>query len=81
MVGLKPNIINTVVTGVETFQKTLDEGQAGDNIGALLRSVKKKDVSRGMIICKPKTMKNVSKFEVCTARPASRACLVVVVVV
>jgi len=52
IVGLKPTQ-DTTVTGVEMFRKTLDEGQAGDNAGLLLRGTKKEDVERGMVICKP----------------------------
>ena len=52
IVGLKPTA-TTTVTGVEMFRKTLDEGQAGDNAGLLLRGTKKEDVERGMVICKP----------------------------
>ena len=52
IVGLKPTQ-TTTVTGVEMFRKTLDEGQAGDNAGLLLRGTKKEEVERGMVICKP----------------------------
>ena len=55
IVGLR-DTQNTVVTGVEMFRKVLDEGQAGDNIGALLRGTKKEDVERGMVLAKPKTI-------------------------
>ena len=53
---------DTVVTGVEMFNKILDEGQAGDNIGALLRGVDKKDVIRGQVLAKPKTITPHTKF-------------------
>jgi elongation factor Tu len=53
MVGIHPEITKTVVTGVEMFQKLLDQGQAGDNIGALLRGVKREDVERGQVLAKP----------------------------
>jgi elongation factor Tu len=53
----------TTVTGVEMFQKTLDEGQAGDNVGLLLRGLKKEDVDRGMVIAKPKTITPHTKFK------------------
>jgi elongation factor Tu len=53
MVGIHPEISKTVVTGVEMFQKLLDQGQAGDNIGALLRGVKREDVERGQVLAKP----------------------------
>jgi len=51
-----------VVTGVEMFQKTLDEGQAGDNIGVLLRGIEKKDLERGQVIAAPKSITPHSKF-------------------
>ena len=52
IVGLKPTQ-KTVVTGVEMFRKLLDQGQAGDNIGVLLRGIKREDVERGQVLCKP----------------------------
>lgn len=52
IIGLKPTV-KTVVTGVEMFNKTMDEGQAGDNVGILLRGLKKEDVERGQVIAKP----------------------------
>jgi elongation factor Tu len=52
IVGLK-NTVKTVVTGVEMFRKLLDQGQAGDNIGALLRGTKREDVERGQVLAKP----------------------------
>jgi len=53
IIGLSPDIRKSVVTGVEMFNKTLDEGQAGDNVGLLLRGVEKKDLERGQAIAKP----------------------------
>jgi elongation factor Tu len=53
IVGIHPEIEKTVVTGVEMFQKLLDQGQAGDNIGALLRGVKREEVERGQVLAKP----------------------------
>ena len=53
IIGLSPDIRKTVVTGVEMFNKTLDEGRAGDNIGLLLRGVEKKDLERGQVIAAP----------------------------
>jgi len=53
----------TTCTGVEMFQKTLDEGQAGDNVGCLLRGVKKDEVKRGMVLAKPGTITPHTKFE------------------
>jgi elongation factor Tu len=62
IVGLKPTQ-TTIVTGVEMFRKVLDEGQAGDNIGALLRGTKKEDVERGMVLAKPKSIMPHTKFK------------------
>jgi elongation factor Tu len=53
MVGLNPQSIKTVATGVEMFRKLLDEGRAGDNIGVLLRGIKREQVERGMVLAKP----------------------------
>jgi elongation factor Tu len=53
----------TTVTGVEMFRKLLDSGQAGDNIGVLLRGIEKNDVERGQILCKPGTVTPHTKFE------------------
>jgi elongation factor Tu len=54
---------NSVVTGVEMFQKTLDEGIAGDNVGILLRGVEKTDLERGQVVCKPGSITPHTKFE------------------
>ncbi len=62
IVGIRPTQ-NSVVTGIEMFQKTLDQGQAGDNVGILLRGIEKKDVERGQILSKPGIMKPHTKFE------------------
>ena len=62
IVGLKPTQ-TTVVTGVEMFRKVLDDGQAGDNIGALLRGTKKEEVERGMVLAKPKSITPHTKFK------------------
>jgi len=62
MVGLRPTA-STVVTGVEMFRKVLDEGQAGDNIGVLLRGTKKEEVERGMVLAKPKSITPHTKFK------------------
>jgi len=62
IVGLKPNKLTTV-TGVEMFQKTLDSGTAGDNVGVLLRGVEKNDIERGQVICKPGSIKPHTKFK------------------
>ncbi len=61
IVGLK-DTVKTTVTGVEMFRKLLDQGQAGDNIGALLRGTKREDVERGQVLCKPGTVKPHKKF-------------------
>ena len=61
-VGKKAKI-KTVVTGLEMFKKTLDEGQAGDQLGALVRGVKREDVRRGMVVCLPGTVKSHTKFK------------------
>jgi elongation factor Tu len=53
----------TTCTGVEMFQKTMDEGQAGDNVGCLLRGVKKDEVERGMVLAKPGTITPHTHFE------------------
>ena len=53
----------TIVTGVEMFRKLLDSGEAGDNIGALLRGTKREDVERGQVLCKPGSIKPHTKFE------------------
>ncbi|NBK21285.1 MAG: elongation factor Tu [Spirochaetia bacterium] len=61
IIGIKDNR-ETVVTGIEMFNKLLDDGQAGDNIGALLRGVDKKDVVRGQVLAKPKSILPHAKF-------------------
>ncbi len=63
IVGLNPEVMTTTVTGVEMFQKTLDEGQAGDNVGCLLRGVEKEELQRGQVICKPGSIKPHTKFQ------------------
>ena len=62
IVGLRPTT-KTVVTGIEMFRKLLDQGQAGDNLGALLRGTKKEEVERGQVLCKPGTITPHSNFE------------------
>jgi elongation factor Tu len=62
IVGLRPTQ-KTVCTGVEMFRKLLDEGHAGDNIGALLRGTKKEDVERGQVLCKPGSITPHTNFE------------------
>ena len=62
IVGLK-DTVKTTVTGVEMFRKLLDQGEAGDNIGALLRGTKREDVERGQVLCKPGSIKPHTEFE------------------
>jgi elongation factor Tu len=62
IVGLRPTQ-KTVCTGVEMFKKTLDQGQAGDNAGVLLRGTKKEDVERGQVLCKPGSITPHTDFE------------------
>jgi elongation factor Tu len=63
IVGLAAANKTSVITGVEMFNKTLDSGQAGDNVGALLRGVEKNDIERGQVICKPGSIKPHTKFK------------------
>ena len=62
IIGLGANF-KTTLTGVEMFHKELDRGEAGDNMGALLRGVKREQLRRGMVIVTPGSMKSVSKFQ------------------
>jgi elongation factor Tu len=62
IVGLSKETKKTVVTGVEMFNKTLDEGQAGDNVGVLLRGIEKKDLERGQVVAKPGSITPHTKF-------------------
>ena len=63
IVGLKEEKTSTVVTGLEMFRKTLDFAEAGDNIGALLRGVARKDIERGQVLCKPGSIHPHTKFK------------------
>jgi len=63
IVGMAAEARKTVVTGVEMFRKLLDEGQAGDNIGALLRGIDKDEVERGQVLAKPGSIKPYKKFK------------------
>ncbi len=63
LVGLRPDPRKTVVTGIEMFRKLLDEGQAGDNVGLLLRGIAKEEVERGMVIAAPKSITPHTKFK------------------
>src|SRR3954451_7963605 len=62
IVGIKPTV-KTTCTGVEMFRKLLDQGQAGDNAGILLRGTKRDEVERGQVLCKPGTINPHTKFE------------------
>jgi elongation factor Tu len=62
IVGLKATV-KTTVTGVEMFRKLLDQGQAGDNVGVLLRGTKREEVERGQVLCKPGSIKPHTKFK------------------
>ncbi len=63
IVGLREKNMNSVVTGVEMFHKTLDMGMAGDNLGLLLRGIERTDVERGMVVAKPGSITPHTKFE------------------
>ena len=63
IVGIKPERMKSVVTGVEMFRKTLDQAEAGDNIGLLLRGVERKDIERGQVCAKPGTIHPHTKFK------------------
>jgi len=62
IVGLRDEVMTSVVTGVEMFHKTLDDGQAGDNVGLLLRGIERTDVERGMVVAAPKSITPHKKF-------------------
>ena len=63
IVGIKPTVTKTTVTGVEMFRKLLDQGQAGDNVGLLVRGVKREDVERGQVVVKPGTTTPHTEFD------------------
>jgi elongation factor Tu len=63
IVGIKPSSTKTTVTGVEMFRKLLDQGMAGDNVGLLLRGIKREDVERGQVVVKPGTTTPHTEFE------------------
>ncbi len=63
IVGLKDESSSTVITGLEMFRKLLDYAEAGDNVGALLRGVQRKDIQRGQVLCKPGSIKPHTKFK------------------
>ena len=63
LVGIHPETTKTVVTGVEMFRKLLDQGQAGDNVGCLLRGVKREEIERGQVLAKPGSITPHTKFK------------------
>ena len=63
LVGIHEETKDTTVTGVEMFRKMMDEGQAGDNVGLLLRGIDREEVERGMVVAKPKSIKPHTKFQ------------------
>jgi elongation factor Tu len=63
IVGIHSETANTVVTGVEMFRKILDQGQAGDNVGCLLRGIKREEIERGQVLCKPGSITPHTKFK------------------
>jgi len=63
IVGIRPDSQKTTVTGVEMFRKLLDEGQAGENVGLLLRGTKREDVERGQVVCKPGSITPHTDFQ------------------
>ena len=63
IVGIRPDVQKTTVTGVEMFRKLLDEGQAGENVGLLLRGTKREDVERGQVLCKPGSVTPHTNFD------------------
>jgi len=63
IVGIKETVMTTTVTGVEMFRKLLDSGMAGDNVGLLIRGIKREEVERGQVVCKPKSITPHTEFE------------------
>ena len=63
IIGMGAEKLSSTVTGVEMFRKILDRGEAGDNVGILLRGIEKSDIRRGMVICKPKSVTPHTKFK------------------
>jgi len=63
IIGLAPEPTKTICTGIEMFHKVLDYAEAGENVGVLLRGIKRTDIARGQILSAPKTMKAYLKFE------------------
>ena len=63
IIGMGAEKLKSTITGVEMFRKILDRGEAGDNTGILLRGIEKTDIKRGMVLCKPGSVKPHSKFK------------------
>jgi len=63
IIGMQVEKISSTITGVEMFRKILDRGEAGDNVGLLLRGIDKKDIRRGMVIARPGTITPHNKFK------------------
>jgi elongation factor Tu len=63
IIGMGAEKLTSTITGVEMFRKILDRGEAGDNVGILLRGIQKEDIKRGMVICKPGSVKPHAKFK------------------
>ena len=63
IIGFEDEKLTSTITGVEMFRKILDRGEAGDNVGLLLRGIEKKDIRRGMVICKPNSITPHTKFK------------------
>lgn len=63
IIGMGAEKLTSTITGVEMFRKILDRGEAGDNVGILLRGIQKEDIKRGMVICKPGSVKPHDKFK------------------
>jgi elongation factor Tu len=63
IVGIKESVQTTTVTGVEMFRKLLDSGMAGDNVGLLIRGIKREEVERGQVVCKPKSITPHTEFD------------------
>ncbi|GIR81957.1 MAG: hypothetical protein CM15mP83_6830 [Flavobacteriaceae bacterium] len=63
IIGMGAEKLDSTITGVEMFRKILDRGEAGDNVGILLRGIEKTDIKRGMVICKPGSVTPHAKFK------------------
>ena len=72
IVGIHPSKQTTTVTGIEMFRKLLDEGRAGENVGLLLRGIKREEVERGQVVIKPGTTTPHTNFEAQRLHPVAR---------